>query len=170
MSETSLYRHKRLNEASITITSFQKFEHRLVFHSAILIAKKFNSRFSLQLGGGLTHRNVVLEETDNDIVNFSLSSRIQITKTFGLILDGNYVVAPSITTENGHYPALGIGFEFETGGGHVFQLNLTNSSGIIETDYIPNTKSNWSDGEFRLGFTISRQFKNIGRCLITSVC
>ena len=57
-----------------------------------------------------------------------------------------------------YYP-LGFGLEWETGGGHVFQINLTNASGIVETDYIPYTNSNWLDGEYRFGFTISRQFK-----------
>jgi hypothetical protein len=28
----------------------------------------------------------------------------------------------------------------------------------METDYIPYTTSSWSEGEFRLGFTISRLF------------
>jgi hypothetical protein len=47
--------------------------------------------------------------------------------------------------------------EWDTGG-HVFQLNFTNATGIFETDYIPYTISNWGDGEFRMGFTISRWF------------
>lgn len=147
------------NEEGTSITAFQKFAHRNVFHTAILVAKKFNQRFSFQLGAGLTHRNLVIEGEDNDILNFSASARIQVTKAFGIILDGNYAIAPEITTENGFYPGTGIGFEFETGGGHVFQINVTNTTGIVATDYIPYTTSNWADGEFRLGFTISRQFK-----------
>jgi len=59
----------------------------------------------------------------------------------------------------GYFPPLGIGLEWETGGGHVFQLNLTNASGISQTDYIPYTQSSWLEGGYRLGFTIGRQFK-----------
>jgi len=147
------------NEDGTSITAFKKFSHRVVFHSAILVAKKFSPRFSLQVGAGLTHRNLVIEGDDNDILNLSASSRIQITKVFGLILDGNFAFAPGINTDNGNYPGLGVGFEFETGGGHVFQVNVTNSSGIVATDYIPYTRSQWGEGQFRIGFTISRQFK-----------
>ena len=52
---------------------------------------------------------------------------------------------------------VGFGLEFDTGG-HVFQLNLTNAKGLSAADYIPYTNTKWSDGEFRLGFTISRLF------------
>ncbi|MFQ5446191.1 MAG: DUF5777 family beta-barrel protein [Saprospiraceae bacterium] len=37
-------------------------------------------------------------------------------------------------------------------------MNFTNATGIIPTDYIPYTRSNWLDGQFRIGFTISRIF------------
>ena len=63
------------------------------------------------------------------------------------------------TTQEGFYNPIGVGFEWETGGGHVFQINFTNATGIMETDYLPYTQSNWGDGEYRLGFTISRGFK-----------
>ena len=147
------------NDEGTTVTSFQKFTHRIVFHSAFIVAKKFNPYFSAQIGGGFTHRNLVIEGGDNDILNFSAAARVQITKNIGVILDANFPIAETLTADNGHYPALGFGVEFETGGGHVFQINLTNSTGIMETDYIPYTTSQWSEGQFRLGFTISRQFK-----------
>ena len=47
--------------------------------------------------------------------------------------------------------------EFETGG-HVFDINLSNSSGILENDFLPYTNKNWLQGQFRMGFTISRTF------------
>jgi hypothetical protein len=52
---------------------------------------------------------------------------------------------------------MGIGIEVETGG-HVFHVNLSNSAGIIENDYIPNTRSSWDKNEYKLGFNISRVF------------
>ena len=61
-------------------------------------------------------------------------------------------------TPETYFVPLSFGIEFGTGGGHVFQLNVTNARGISETDYIPYSFSNWADGQFRLGFTIARQF------------
>jgi hypothetical protein len=150
---------QKANEELTSVTAFPEFTHRMVFHSQFILARKFNPHLSLQIGGGFTHRNLVIEGGDNDILNFSAAGRVQVTKSFGLILDANLPISETITRDNGYYPALGIGFELETGGGHVFQINVTNSGGIMETDYIPYTHSQWKEGEFRLGFTISRQFK-----------
>lgn len=140
------------------LTSFPEFTHRMVFHSSFLIARKFSRAVSLQVGAGFTHRNLIIENGDNDILNVSFAGRFKISSGWGIIFDATLPFAPTITVDNGHYPALGLGVEYETGGGHVFQINLTNSSGIMETDYIPYTFSDISEGQFRLGFTISRLF------------
>jgi len=82
-----------------------------------------------------------------------------VTQSMAFLLDTTFPILSDIrTSENDFYPSIGIGFEFDTSGGHVFQVNLTNSEGIVATDYIPYTRSNWADGEFRLGFTVSRLF------------
>ena len=141
------------------VTAFTGFVDRLSFHTQFIVSRKFADFLSVQLGGGFTHRNRVKEGDDNDILNFSAAARIQITKVFGLILDANYALISETLDDIQNYPALGVGFEIETGGGHVFQINLTNATGLMETDYVPYTRSNWADGEYRIGFTISRQFK-----------
>ena len=40
----------------------------------------------------------------------------------------------------------------------IFQLNLMNSRGIVEGQYMP-LQELWSEGEFRFGFTIARKFE-----------
>ena len=57
-----------------------------------------------------------------------------------------------------NYNSLSAGFEFVTNG-HLFQIVLTNSRGLGESQFIPGTYSNWLNGEFRLGFSITRNFK-----------
>jgi hypothetical protein len=146
------------SQAEGVISSFPKDAHRFSFHTQLMLARKFSSAFSLQIHGGWTYRNLVYQNDQNDLVSAGFSSRIQITRVMGLILDATYPFSALRTTENDYYPALGVGFEFETGGGHVFQINLTNATGMSETDFIPYTRSNWMEGEFRLGFTISRLF------------
>lgn len=146
------------SQAEGVISSFPKDAHRFSFHTQLMLARKFSSAFSLQVHGGWTYRNLVYQDDLNDLVSAGVSSRIQITRVLGLILDATYPFSALRTAENDYYPALGLGFEFETGGGHVFQINLTNAAGMSETDFIPYTRSNWMEGEFRLGFTISRLF------------
>lgn len=142
-----------------SLSSFVKGAHRLSYHLQVLFAKKFSPYFSLQGGGAWTYRNIVAANDVNDLVSVSLSSRVNFNKAIGVVLDINYPISELRTTENGFYPIMGIGLEWDTGGGHVFLVNLTNAEGINETDYIPYTQTNWLDGEFRIGFTIARLFK-----------
>ncbi len=136
---------------------FESFSHRFIYTGQVLIARKFSDNFSLQVIPSYTHRNVVNFNDDNGLFSLGFATRLQITKVLGLIVDGTFPFSELRTSDNGYYPALGIGLEIDTGG-HVFQVNFTNATGIMETDYIPNTQSDWSEGEFRLGFTISRTF------------
>ena len=140
------------------INSFEKFEHRLYYHLQILLSKKVSERFSFQIGAAWTYRNLVTTFDQNDLASVSLVLKYQLSKSFGIIIDGNMPFSSLRSTENGYYLPLGIGLEWETGGGHVFQMNFTNSTGLMETDYLVNTRSNWADGGYRLGFTIARQF------------
>src|SRR6185369_9969903 len=55
------------------------------------------------------------------------------------------------------YDAVGVGIEILTAG-HIFHLNFTNNTEILESRFIPRTVSRWKDGQFRWGFTISRTF------------
>ena len=139
------------------VASFPKFNHRFAFHGQLILARKFGDGFSLQLAPGFTHRNLVPFQDENGIFSISAATRIQITRTFGIVADAVLPLSGGRTTDNGYYPAIGIGLEMETGG-HVFQVNFTNATGLMETDFIPYTTTNWADGEFRLGFTISRWF------------
>ncbi len=154
---TSLSTSQKSGDPS-SISYFESFPHRMVHHGALLAARKFSENFSLQLSAGITHRNVVPAGDDNNTFHMGLATRIQVSRVLGIIGDFAFpVISESDQSNVTHYAPIGIGFEFDTGG-HVFQLNFTNASGLMPTDYIPYTTSNWGDGEFRIGFTISRMF------------
>lgn len=148
------------SDALGSVNSFPKFAHRMAYSGHLLFAREFADAFALQLGVGYTHRNLVEDNETNGILSSSLATRIQLSKVFGIIADCTVPLNGNQSPFSGsgdYYPIIGIGLEMETGG-HVFQVNFTNAAGIVETDYIPNTTYNWLEGEFRLGFTISRKF------------
>lgn len=139
------------------------FGHRMIYSLQLLVARKFGDRLSLQLSPTLVWRNLVAHNDNNYLVSMGASAKIQVTKVLGIILDANLpfdALRWSGYSTNGerYQIPLGIGFEIDTGG-HVFQLNLTNSAGIEPIDYIPNTTLDWAKGQFRIGFTISRGFR-----------
>ncbi len=139
------------------VRSFPKFAHRMAFNGSLVLGRKFGDRFSLQLIPGVTHRNLVPFAGENTIFSLGGALRLQVTRVVALVADITHPFSNTISEDNGYATPLGIGFEFDTGG-HVFQLNFTNAKGLFETDYIPYTTSQWGEGEFRMGFTISRWF------------
>lgn len=135
------------------------FAHRLSYTAQVLVGRKFGDRFSLQLSPTFVWRNLVAANDNNYLFSTGISAKIQLNKVVGILVDATIPFDNlRLTTGNGYYIPLGIGFEFDTGG-HVFQINLTNTRGIEPSDYIPYTTSNWGEGQFRIGFTISRAFR-----------
>jgi hypothetical protein len=136
-----------------------EFGHRMVYSLQLLAGRKFGDVFSLQLSPGIVWRNLVKFNDNNALVSMGVSAKVQVSKVLGIIIDSNLPFDQlRWTAGSGYHIPIGIGFEFDTGG-HVFQINLTNSAGIEPTDYIPNTNLNWAEGQFRIGFTISRGFR-----------
>lgn len=137
---------------------FESGAHRWSYHLGVLAARKINERFSAQVSGSWTYRNIVSANDKNDLPSLGLAGRAQVTKSMAVILDTVFPISSSRSADTDFYPVLGLGIEFNTSGGHVFQMNFTNVKGMSETDFIPYSQSNIGDGEFRLGFTISRLF------------
>ncbi len=156
VNTTSASTAKKIDDPDV-LSSFPKTAHRFSYSFQAIIARQFSERFSLQVTPGYVHRNLVANIDDNGLFSLGVAARIQLSKVFGIIADATFPFSDIRDSDNGYYPPIGIGLEIDTGG-HVFQLNLTNATGLMDTDFIPNTRSKWGDGEFRLGFTISRMF------------
>lgn len=139
------------------VQSFPKFAHRMAFYGGLVVARKFGNSLSLQLVPSVTHRNLVPFTGENTMLSLGGAARFQVSKVMALLGDVMVPFSNTLNADNGYHVPIGFGIEWDTGG-HVFQLNFTNATGIFETDYIPYTTSNWGDGEFRIGFTISRWF------------
>ena len=140
-------------------TSFRKNTHRLSYIIQAIIARKFSSSVSLEILPTYLHRNYVAYFDENDLFSLGFAGRVKISKRTAIVADYFYTFSknrkpPAETT---YYAPFGIGIEIETGG-HVFHINLTNSAGIIENDYIPNTTDSWGKGGFKFGFNIARVF------------
>ena len=135
------------------------FSSRLAFVNQLLIARKFNDNFSFQLMPTMIHRNLVQSELDqNDIYAMGAGARYKLSKRLSLNAEYYYTYNPNrdfLATK--YYNSASIGVDIETGG-HVFQIMLTNSLGMREGTFIPQTTGNWLDGDIHLGFNISRVF------------
>jgi hypothetical protein len=141
--------------------------HRFSYVSQLLIARKFGSRLSVELIPSYQHRNFVVANINpdngssetNDLFSVGGGFRLKMTKRISLIADYMYNFSKYRTNNSAtpYYNPLAIGIEIETGG-HVFHLNFTNASGIIENNFLVNTTDSWLKGGYKFGFNISRVF------------
>ena len=135
------------------------FSNRMSYVGAILIARKFNSKLSLQLSPHMVHRNYVETSLDqNDLFACGIGGRYKLTNRISLNAEYFYVIDPPANYPSKvYYNPLSIGVDIETGG-HVFQLHVTNSVAMIEKGFIGETSGNWLKGGIHIGFNISRVF------------
>jgi opacity protein-like surface antigen len=133
------------------------FTSRMEYAFQLLLARKFGSRLSLQLMPTLIHRNLVATiEDQNDVWAIGAGGRIKVSNRVA-ITGEYYYVLPGKTADD-YYDAFSIGVDIETGG-HVFQLYLTNTQGLIEEQFIPKTSGDWRNGDIYLSFNINRTFQ-----------
>jgi hypothetical protein len=155
-----------MNKLNITTTDadFQKYSDRLSSVAQAIITRKFSDNLSLAILPTYVRRNYVSFMDMNDLFALGLGGRMKVSHRMAIIADyfrsfrsqesKNYFLQ-----QKGFrfYNPLGLGLEMETGG-HVFNFIFTNSTAILENQFIPSTSSTWSNGGFRWGFSISRTF------------
>lgn len=133
------------------------FSSRLSYLYQVLIAKKFNKNFSLQLMPSMVHKNMVVTYQDkNDIYTIGAGGRYKITNRTSVNIEYHYVLPNQIVSYD-YTNSLTVGFDIETGG-HVFQLFFTNSVPINVSDFLTHTTESWGNGDIYFGFNISRVF------------
>jgi len=137
------------------------FSNRLFYTHQLLIARRFSDRFSLQVMPSLVHRNLVEETFEkNDVFAIGTAARFVASKRLTFNVEYYYTLPDQLAPEFRNSLAIGVDIETK---GHVFQITLSNSRGMIEKFFISETRGSWGDGAIHLGFNISRDFKVGGR-------
>ncbi len=139
---------------------FYNNTQRQSYVGQLLIAHKFSDNLSLQLMPTVLHRNKVESSIDpNTLYALGMGGRIKLKKR--LSLNAEYFYVPKTiagkSRDSQYTNNLSIGFDIETGG-HVFQLHLTNTRGMIDKQFIGQTTGEWQKGDIFYGFNISRMF------------
>ena len=133
-----------------------EFENRLGYTTQLLISKKFNKNFSLQLMPTFFHDNyVAINEQDNSQYVIGFGGRHKLTKRWSINFD--YGVHLNRADTSPFVNPLSIGFDLETGG-HVFQLHFTNAQPMNTNGFLGQATGDWGDGDVFFGFNLSRVF------------
>jgi hypothetical protein len=126
----------------------------------ILIARKFNSAFSLQLMPTLVN-TVDTTFKHYNLFSIGFGTRLKLTKRSAITAE-YFLQLPdhALQTQGADFKtwnSFSLGYEMETGG-HVFQVSIGNSVGISERTFITKTYEPWCWNNLHLGFNISRVF------------
>ncbi|MCH7975445.1 MAG: hypothetical protein IIC18_02680 [Bacteroidetes bacterium] len=151
------------NAAITTVSSEEMdFVDRMSYGGALLIARRFSDRVSLQVAPMIGHANTVFVQRapngiltpENTVFAVGLGAQVQVSSYFSLLAEYVPVVGPR---SDGTANAMAVGLAIDTGG-HVFQLFMSGSPYAVEQQTIGQNSDNFFDGDIRLGFTVNRVF------------
>jgi hypothetical protein len=155
------------SQLKIKENHFTNFSDRLSQVVQVMVAKRFGT-ISLQLSPTYVHTNYVVTNDQKGIFALGAGARVPLSKKFILVADyfhafrsqsSEYALSAQYAGfyDAKRYDAFGIGVEILTPG-HMFHLNFTNATNILENRFIPRTFSSWGKGQYRWGFTMARNF------------
>ena len=161
------------NSSVNTEYAFRDFGDRLSQLVQVMVARKFG-KISLELVPSFVHTALVVRGDQNNLFALGAGVRVPVTKRLCLIADWFHPFRSQQSKDslnalaNSHpnniydqygvgYDVLGVGVEILTAG-HIFHLNFTNATNILENRFIPRTLTSWGKGQYRWGFTIARNF------------
>lgn len=140
--------------------------HRLQYCSQLLVARKVNEKLSLQMMPTYVHRNFIklsgntnnFSEDKNGLFSMGVAARLRLSKKIVFAFDYFYNVS-EFQKKNplGYYNAFGVGIELLIRK-RMFNVNFTNSDAILESSFMPSTRSTWKQGQIKVGFNISKWF------------
>jgi hypothetical protein len=123
---------------------------RLFYTTQVILGRKFNETFTLEVVPTYVHRNLVSVAAEaNDVFALGVGGRVRLTKRMAVTGEYMYVLPNQLLSNY---------LDIETGG-HVFQLHFTNSPSMSEYSFTTQNESDFFGANgIRFGFNVSRVF------------
>jgi hypothetical protein len=122
-------------------------------NALLSLSYQLNDRFSFLLVPAFSSNTNFWEPDSEGTFALGIGGRFMVIDDLSLIAEW----VPPLAGYTDEYSGWGFGVEKKIGG-HVFQLFVTDSIGIIASQYLPGGDLRLGDGDFRLGFNIFRSF------------
>lgn len=153
-----------------TADSTYKFVNRLSYFTQVMVTRKFTDWFTFSVDGSFTHFNSVKADTlvsglrgmNHDIIGIGFMGRIKFSPQSSIVFHYSIPLEIKAISENAHVinkpkSNFGIGYQVATAS-HAFEIFITTSNSIIPQDTFMYNTSDWTKGEFRIGFNITRMW------------
>ncbi|MCB8998548.1 MAG: hypothetical protein H6540_00570 [Bacteroidales bacterium] len=130
--------------------------HRFSYFTELIVARRFNDKFSFQVAPGFFYVNAVEEGLKNANFSIHAGGRAKIIGYNSLVFEYDQLLTKQdIATQP--KPNLSLGYEIGTGT-HAFQVFVANYSGLIGQRNLLYNTNDFSKGEFLVGFNITVRF------------
>jgi len=126
---------------------------RFRFNALLSLAYQLNDRLSFLLVPAFTSNANFWEPSSEGTFAIGIGGRFMVFDDISLIAEW----VPRLAGYKDLYSGWGLGVEKKIGG-HVFQVFVTDSIGLIASQYLPGGDLKLGDGDFRIGFNIFRTF------------
>jgi len=134
------------------VTTFNANENNLSFVSQVLVAHKFNPRFSLQVSPTfISKQKSVLDEDPSNQFAIGFGARHKIGLHAAVVSEYYYVANPIQSIDTFNTFLVGINWELSY---IQLQFHMTNAKNFTEDLFITQTRNNFNfkDGSFHFGF------------------
>jgi hypothetical protein len=151
----------RKEEAFGPVASFRQI-HRLSYFTQLIVARKINNMFSVQIAPSLTYFNSVPQNIDslggNKNLNIGLSAgaRANLFGSHSLIIEYDQLLTKQDIAVQPK-PNLSLGWEIGTAT-HSFQVFVANYNQIINQRNLVFNTNDWRESEWLIGFNIHVRF------------
>ena len=135
--------------------------HRLSYFTQIIVARKFNEVFSLQIAPSVAYFNAVphfSNEMKYKNLNFGLSAgaKATVAGSHSILIEYDQLLTKQELDEQPK-PNLSLGWEIGTAT-HTFQLFVANYSQIINQRNLVFNTNDFAKGEYLIGFNVTVRF------------
>jgi hypothetical protein len=136
--------------------------HRLSYFTQLILARKINNMFSVQVAPSVTYFNSVPQNVDSTAgyknlnIGISVGARANLFGSHSLIVEYDQLLTKqSITVQP--KPNLSLGWEIGTAT-HSFQIFVTNYDQIINQRNLVFNTNDWRESQWLIGFNIHVRF------------
>ncbi|MCF7561380.1 DUF5777 family beta-barrel protein [Sabulilitoribacter multivorans] len=133
-----------------------EFNDRLGYAFQLLVARKINTNFSVEIAPTFFHDNyVTVSQQDKSQFALGIGGRHKLGKRWSINADYGWHL--NRANNSPFKNPLSIGFDLETGG-HVFQMHFSNAQAMNINGFMGQASGDWSEGDIYFGFNLSRRF------------